>query len=286
MLCFLIQQRAPTLTHCRRSNHHDHYGDLLRDVSRRVRIRHALRSLTDPAAEDEMPAAAAQAHDLEPAAAAAAAAEEEEEEEEDDDDDEDGDEIANIFRSPSGTVVKVADVARQLPAAEGRPFTVPVRFCDRLGLLLTNGEKLPSGTYPSVDNGTITVFPVAFLASPSDDLAKNKMFRVHARANFRHKPKYSFVEIISGKEPEPLWYAQVWLLFRCKFRGTVQDLALVSYLKVVSAAPYRTTRRTFQWYSTFLDCVDLASIRRTVAMVPSYIIRSRTAAGEVFHLLS
>lgn len=158
------------------------------------------------------------------------------------------------------------------------PFTTPVPLGDRLGLFLTDGEAMPPGSYPEPDDGTITIHPWCQFTTLNGDVV-----RVQARAEFYGREAYSFVELL-GPDGRP-WYAQVWLLFSCLGRGEPYDLALVSYLRAISPAPYNTSRRTITWHSHHVDCVEVANIQRVVQLVRT-VCAGRLVNPDVFHLLS
>ena len=316
--------------HCR-TNNHDVYADLLRDITRRQKIRRYLRTwgmlanstlgaghqqiLSEQVDVTSAAAAAAPADDGEAVAAAsrgggggagsgAAAAvamigiddhdvDDVDDDDNDDDDNDDNDDDDNRPRSDLrmeqavrdktmawvdklSEVVPLAEVATHLPCSTNLPFTIPVPFADRLGLFLADGAALPQGSYPAPDDGQVVVFPFAALVGPAGEPV-----RVHARNSHYGKSKYSFVELQAGAER---WYARVWILFHCVFRGATYKLAMASVMKRLPRKQYNTQRRTFTWNSSHLECFELGHILRTVVMVPSYI-RRRALDPEVFHLL-
>ena len=277
-----------------RSNRHDVFADLIRDITRREKIRKALA--VNATAADTLRFAARTDGTLE-----------EEEEEDDaqstqDDEGDDGNDDAiaegtttttttatatttkraqmpRTFRPALGVTVALAEVQRLLPNTPDIPFTIPVRFADRLGVFLSDGVPFPTGQFPQPEGGLITVFPFADM-EPEDPLLLR--FRVHARALFHGVPKYSFVEATAGEE---LWYGRVWLLFQCRFRDKVYNLALVSWLQLRAGAPFGTQKPTFSWSSPFLDCIEVEHLRRTLIVVPSMLPRAR-GLGQILHLLS
>ena len=254
------------------------YADLIRDITRREKIRLALAvDLVAGDAEEQRDDDddAAQEHatnddDEEDSGADAAAAEASGTLERDP--------MPTTFRPRLGTTVALREVARLLPANPDNPFTHPVHFADRLGVFLSDGEPFPPGQFPQPDGGVISVFPFADLQSPEPLVTR---FRVHARAQFHGQSKYSFVEATSGPD---LWYGRVWLLFQCRFRGESYNLALVSWLQSRAGAPFGTRKPTFSWASRFLDCIEVEHLRRVVIVVPSLVSRTK-AQGPVLHLL-
>ena len=239
----------------------------MKDLSRRDKLRLALEKL-DPSKD--------------------ALQDEDEDECEDQDNDQEGEEdkeaddgyeasSSPCFRRRAGQDVQVHDVDSIIPVIENAPFSPPVRFPDRLGVFLSDGATLPSGQYPSSDDGKVKTFPVAFLFNDTT----GRSFRVHARSLFHGKAKFSFVEV-AGPDGE-MWYGRVWLLFSCLFRGHRYNLALVSWLDRVSSLPFHTSKPTFRWSTRFLDCIELGNVKRTVTCVPSFI--TRRAGEPAFHLL-
>lgn len=287
------------------------YADLIRDVTRREKIRRYLRVLEEPALTTETtalmemgrsepaPTSSAAAAD---AAAAWHASSREEDDPGSDGDDQDGDDegdmddddiahdeemtpgadvpakdpLAVLARRGLVIVVSVHAASVHIPHVLNAPFSLPVPFADRLGLFLADGAVLPPGTYPLPDDGNVSIYPYTSLVDRN-----GKAFCVHARDDHYGKARYSFVELQAGAER---WYVRVWMLFSCVFRGTWYKLAFVSMMKAVSRERYNTTRRTFVWNSTHLDCVEVGHILRTVIMVPSFL-RRRAIDPEVFHLL-
>ena len=264
------------------------YADLIRDVTRREKLRLALETVVAPARQVDLVGAEQEAGaNLQRANVAF--------------DDEDSQELVaavagsiapgassesavtlgqgNMFRQRLGVTIAVVDVGKHLPSAakEQLPFSTPVLFPDRLGLFLSDGARLPSGQYPQPDGGTVTLYPFA-LVTPRGAAVP---FRVHARADYHGRTKYSFVETLAGQE---LWYARVWLVFQCRFHGSVYNLALVSWLTQRSGAPYGTDKMTFNWTSRFLDCIEVEHFTRTVTIVPT-VIRRTAVDAQVLHLL-
>ena len=187
---------------------------------------------------------------------------------------------AAVFRDDMGSVVEIKYVYKWIssPQDSANPSSQRKDFADRLGVFLSDGAEMRSGEYPSTDDNSVTIFPVAFLV---DD--NGNSFRVHARPTFHGKPKYSFVEA-RIKEGE-LWYGKVVLLFECLFQGKLYQLALVSWLTVCSGRKYNTDKKSFTWSSRHMDCVEVAHFVRVVTIVPTFLPR---AAGEkqVLHLLN
>lgn len=174
------------------------------------------------------------------------------------------------------TVVSVHDAAAYVPHVLKAPFSLPVPFADRLGLFLADGAVMPTGAYPLPDDGNVSIYPYTSLVG-----AGGLSFSIHARDNHYGRARYSFVEMQAGTE---LWYARVWMLFSCIFRGVWYKLALGTMMKAISRERYNTSRKTFTWNSSHLDCFEVGHVRRTVIMVPSFI-RQRAIDPEVFHLL-
>lgn len=274
------------------SNHHDVYADLIRDITRREKIRVALAVDLVAGDAEVQPEDAADDDDQPDSAQQTSAVQEENTNDDDDDEEGSGDDAAaaeasgtlerdpmpTTFRPRLGTTVALREVARLLPANPDNPFTHPVHFADRLGVFLSDGEPFPPGQFPQPDGGVISVFPFADLQSPEPLVTR---FRVHARAQFHGQSKYSFVEATSGPD---LWYGRVWLLFQCRFRGESYNLALVSWLQSRAGAPFGTRKPTFSWASRFLDCIEVEHLRRVVIVVPSLVSRTK-AQGPVLHLL-
>ena len=184
---------------------------------------------------------------------------------------------AVMFRGSMGKIVSLADVPHHLPVAADLPFSVPVPFRDRLGYFLADAVPHFSGEFPQPDDGAITIFPVAFLTSDGGE-----QFRVHARDAFYGKPAYSFVEARGTDNAR--WFGRVWLLFQCRFRRTLYNIALVSWLTQCSGAPYGTDKRTFTWTSRHVDCIELGHLQRVVTLVPSFMTRG-AHRERILHLV-
>ena len=223
--------------------------DLLRDVGRRERIRLALDALS----KTEAPMDATR----------------------DEDQGDGGDARPAMFRADLGATLAARDVARHLPTGPDMPFDTPVPFHDRLGFFLADAVAHPPGGFPQPDADLVTLFPFADVA-----MADGGTFRVHARDSYYGNPAYSFVQAQAGAE---LWFGRVWLLFTCRFHGTVYNLALVSWLTQRSATPYRVQRPTFSWASRFTDCIEIEHLRSVANLVPSLLKPPRQPAA--FHLL-
>ena len=256
--------------------------DLIRDITRREKIRLALEVdlATEPAAV--APAAASftqvQLTQEEDVAEwnAPDAGEEPARTESDDDVGQAQPPTPKAFRAAVAKRVPLDDVAMHLPTDIDVPFQRPVPFRDRLGVFLADATPHFSGEFPQPDDGTVSLFPVAFVMKES-----GVQFRVHARPKFYGKPAYSFVEAAApGGE---LWYGRVWLLFRCFFNGIAYNLALVSWLTARPGAPFGTNKPTFSWTSRFTDCIEVEHFTRVVTMVPSYV--QRRSGEQVWHLL-
>ena len=181
------------------------------------------------------------------------------------------------FRPKVGSLVALDDVACHLPSDPDVPFARPVPFRDRLGVFLSDSVPHFAGEFPAPDDAKVTVFPVAFVTSVT-----GSEFRVHARPTFYGKPAYSFIEATAGGGE--LWYGRVWLLFQCHFGGVLYNLALVSWLTARSGAPFGTDRPTFAWTSRFTDCIEVEHLKRVVTMVPTFVQRGRRKE-PVWHLL-
>ena len=228
------------------------YADLIRDITRREKIRLALKAdvLIDPVEEMLKEPDAEAADEANP---------------------------APFFRQTAAFVqVPVVEAALLLPSGREFPFSGQVPFRDRLGLFLGDFIRMPAGTYPQPDDETIKVY--SFATFPATDEIPS--FRVHARNAFHGKPKYSFVEVDDGTRS---WFARVWMLFTCTFHGQLYSLALVSHMTPF-AGPHNTMKRTFTWYSSHLDVLELGHIRRLAIMVPSFMPH-RARDTDVFHLL-
>ena len=247
----------------------DVYADLARDVTRRAKLRNALHLTAQDSGEEE-------------------------ENDAGDDEDETGpwEEVVNdastaptllqpVFPQRLGKIANLATFQLAVPADVDAPFRNPLLFKDRLGTFLADGTVLSAGTFPTTDDAQITTFPVCKL----QDLTTNTSFRVHARANHYRRAKYSFVEIraVNDDGDEEMWIARVWLLFRCVYRGVVYKLAAISYLQDVSSVPYNTTKRTLTWFSTHVDCVEVAHITRSLTLVPSCVTRPDQNAYHLLH---
>lgn len=247
-----------------RSNFHNVFADLIRDVTRRLKIELALEAAERRSVE--LPDLEAGAGDADDTVAPMA-------------DDGVASDVLGPFPIAAGVVTLVAEVSDQLLLTKSSvPFTKPVPFADRLGLFLTDGEAMPPGTYPGPDDGVVVVYPSCKLTPESGPTV-----RVHARPDFYGKPAYSFVELI-GPDATP-WFAQVWLLFSCLGEGEPYDLALVSYLRSISPAPYHTRKATVTWHSRHVDCVEVANIRRVVQLVRT-VCEGGGLNSNVFHLLA
>ncbi|MFN0318526.1 MAG: hypothetical protein ACKVQA_26165 [Burkholderiales bacterium] len=180
------------------------------------------------------------------------------------------------LRDRVGRTVAVSVAGAQFPTLTDMPFRLPVPLADRLGLFFTDGTAQPPGSYPSTDDGQVTIYPSATLVGEDGEA-----FRIHARLRYHGKPRYSFVAINAKGQ---LWYARVWVIFSCLFRGQVFRLAACSVLRKVRSEHYHTTRPTFIWHSSHVDCFELGHIVRPVIVVPSYLPRKATDP-RVFHLL-
>ncbi len=241
LLCTLTRLFPASL----RTNHHDVYADLVRDVTRRGKLQLFLESRSTSIRVE-----AKKRKRAEPV--------------------------------PQG--ISLENAAALFPTGSRHPFAVPVPLADRLGVFLSDHTVMRSGEFPQPDN--LEVFVTPFV---STETADGTPFRVHARTNFYGAPRYSFVEIEAGKER---WYGQVWMLFSCHYRGTKYHLAACSVLTTVKRQDYNTTRRTFQWYSKHIECIEVGHILRKVVMVKSFMKGKATPMkgnlpvnADVFHLL-
>lgn len=237
----------------RRSNRRDVYADLLRDVSRRDKLRRFLTQDEPGVDEDttsEMDASAAT----------------------------DTSEVS-AFRRHMGRVLRLAEAAGLMPSSSDVPYAHPVIFADRLGFFLADGAEHASGAFPEPDDHRVTVYPVAFLES-----ADGVRFRVHARSQYYGEPRYSFVQSVDQGTGEE-WFGRVWLLFSCVFDHVNYELALVSWLTERASTPFNTTKRTFCWTSRHVDCIEVRHFTRVVAMARCFATRGSKSLGPVFHLL-
>jgi hypothetical protein len=166
-----------------------------------------------------------------------------------------------------GESVALGDVAGHFPressVSSKLPFSNPVPFRVRLGVFLGDGAKMPPGAYPTPDDDRVVIYPTMTIATGDGATS----VRVHARERYHGKANYSFVEIRSGDE---LWYARVWLLFTCVFRGATYKLAAVSYLQEVKRRSRTSDRRVFTWFSDHVECLEVDHIHRNVVMVPGF----------------
>ena len=246
--------------HCAaRSNFHDVYADLLRDISRREKIRRHLQL-------DVHPTLTAPAPPLLDDAAA--------------DEDLTAATLSNPFSASRGGIACAPDeIVGQLPATFPMPFPRHrVRFADRLGVFLTDGERRVSGDYPPPDDGVVTLFSVATLIG-----SNGKPFRLRVKHIHYGKPRFPFVEIATPGTP---WYGRVWLMFSCKYHGVTYNLALISYLTLAGTRRGNTTKQGYVWSSPHPECVELNLVRREITMVSSFVnLRAVAEIDRMYHLV-
>ena len=237
--------------------------DLLQDITRRVKIRELLAVAADAADQQST-------EELEDA----------EEEVVGEPGDAQDDEMGNPYGVLQGRTMRVDEMAELLESQTERHFSTPVPVADRLGLFLSDNQRLPPGTYPTTDDGNVTVYEMHRRCPEGEN-----PFRIHARENFHRRPAYSFVAVNAGDEEAPvLWYGQVRLLFQCRFRGELYNLAFVHFLADAPRSQYNTRKPTFTWNSPHLDCIDATNISQRVKMVKTYA-STRGVRPEVYHLL-
>ncbi len=180
-------------------------------------------------------------------------------------------------RTIGGAAVAVEDVHPLIPTRAQLPFMRlrPFRFDDRLGLRLTGGHALVTGTYPHPEDDCIVVYQRMTPAPPNSNRGV-----VRASPKFHGRPVYSFVELDADGE---MWYGQVLLLFTCVYEGERLALALIEYLDEVHGALRLPNKKTFRRLERHPECVDLFRILRPVLMV--VVPRGAGVAEDLFVLV-
>lgn len=261
--------------------------DLLRDITRREKIRNVLgdqwtveqllETQDDGDGLDDKGVAAADGSAAEAQGLLDDDPESEEEEGGEGEEVEESAAVAQIEGVGKPEMVLVSQVTVLLPSGPEIPFPTSLKFHDRLGVFLSDGAQMQSGTYPTPDDGQIAIYS-------SFRIPSERSFRVHARPSFHGRPRYDWVQVNPNPPSDELWFARVWLLFSCTFQGKQYGMAMLSWLKSVSSEPYHTRRPTFVWASRFPNCIELGNLIRTVTMLPSFVKRG-ASREEAFHLL-